>query len=385
MKKMLLTALIIALLPVLGFATDFDSPVFNPVTPEVWGQGGSFTAVAKGYNSLFTNPAGFAREGGSFTLLSATASPYFVPSEEQVTALSEIGDTPEDAIDILADVITTNGIGAGISGGLGLVGKGLGLGLVSNVDFYGKGVTAAGTNIDVTYTFAGIAGYAVPLNLGFSQLYIGGDVRYMVRKEMKDIKLSDFLDDSSAVDFNVLYGNGLAVDAGAIMELGPFNLGLSLRDIGGTTMSYSGAVLPSEEMAAFFAPGASEMEPYTDNTLIDGNTYTIPMTVSYGLAYHLDLGLLSWLVDPTFHVEYRDTMYQEYDPSTWTKIHAGTEVRVLRFIKLRAGINQGYATAGIGMKLLFLDVNAAYFTREMGTYAGTLPNEGFSLEAAIRF
>jgi hypothetical protein len=37
------------------------------------------------------------------------------------------------------------------------------------------------------------------------------------------------------------------------------------------------------------------------------------------------------------------------------------------------------------MKLLFLDVNLAYFTREMGNYAGARPNEGFSLEAAIRF
>ncbi|MCF7949797.1 MAG: hypothetical protein K9M94_14505, partial [Spirochaetia bacterium] len=38
-----------------------DSPVYAPMTPEVIGQGGSFTAVAHGYNSLFTNPAGFAR------------------------------------------------------------------------------------------------------------------------------------------------------------------------------------------------------------------------------------------------------------------------------------------------------------------------------------
>lgn len=45
-----------------------DSPV--PVNPIVMGQGGSFTANAAGYNSLFKNPAGFAAGKGDVTVLS---------------------------------------------------------------------------------------------------------------------------------------------------------------------------------------------------------------------------------------------------------------------------------------------------------------------------
>jgi hypothetical protein len=43
------------------FAEDpsIDSPLL-PVSPEVFGQGGSFVANAHGYNALFHNPAGFA-------------------------------------------------------------------------------------------------------------------------------------------------------------------------------------------------------------------------------------------------------------------------------------------------------------------------------------
>ena len=41
------------------------------MNPILAGQGGSFTANASGYNSLFKNPAGFAMDGGDFTLLSA--------------------------------------------------------------------------------------------------------------------------------------------------------------------------------------------------------------------------------------------------------------------------------------------------------------------------
>lgn len=390
MRRTILLFTLLTVLTVAAFSEVHDSSVFYPVTPEVLGQGGSFTAVSRGYNALFTNPAGFARDGGSFTLLSATATPYFIPSEGQIESLSSIVENPnriEDSIGILSDIITSNGIGSGISAGFGIVGKGLGLGLVANVDFYGKGVTALGTKVDVAYTLAGIAGYAVPLDLGFMQLAIGGDVRYMLKKEMQDISLLTLLDDNQSGTFDVLYGSGLAIDAGLIAELGPLSAGFSVRDIGGTAYDYSGATIPSENLDLFFNPmtGDLEQELYSANLIADGDQYVTPMTLSYGLAFHPDLGFLRWLIDPTLHVEYRDTFYDDSDPSFWTKVHAGTEIKVLRFMKVRAGINQGYLTAGFGAKILFLDVNAAFFTREMGTLAGANPNQGFSLEAAIRF
>jgi hypothetical protein len=288
-----------------------------------------------------------------------------------------LDDNPEEAVSLLSGIITTNGFGGAANVGIGLVGRGLGLGVVGGLDFYGRGKTALGTEIDAAYTWAVIAGYAVPLNLGFTQLYVGGNLRYMMRAEARDVSIVDFLNAAEAgPTFPVYSGSGLAVDAGAIAEIGPFAAGVSVRDIGGTVMDYM--VDNSGDLEAVLSFDSSSMESTED-------TFTIPMTVSYGLSFHPDLGFLKWLIDPVFHVEYRDTYYQEREPSSWTKVHAGTEVKVLRFLKLRAGINQGYATAGLGMKLLFFDVNAAYFTREMGDYAGIRPNEGFTLEAAIRF
>lgn len=175
MKRILLICAVLAAFSASLFAHDFDSPVFSPVTAEVLGQGGSFTAVAHGYNALFTNPAGFARKGGSFTLLSASVTPYFVPSEGDIDNLGElVGDHPEDGISLLSDLITDNGIGGNVSTGIGIVGKGLGLGLVGGFDFYGRGDYAMATEIDASYTWAAIAGYAVPIEIGFSTLYIGG-------------------------------------------------------------------------------------------------------------------------------------------------------------------------------------------------------------------
>ncbi len=51
------------------------------------------------------------------------------------------------------------------------------------------------------------------------------------------------------------------------------------------------------------------------------------------------------------------------------KLHFGTEVSYGP-LDLRAGINQGYLTYGVGIDLFFLQVDATFFSSEMGAYAG---------------
>lgn len=382
MKKLLLTIMIVSLIGGFAVAETIDSAPFAPVTPEVIGQGGSFTAVARGYNSLFTNPAGFSREGGSLTLLSVTASPYFIPDEDVFDEIDRISNDDTSDLDALDAIIRENGFGGNVNSGFALVGNGLGLGIVGNVDVYGRGDTLLGTTVDVVRDWSIIGGYAVPLNFGPVEFNVGGDLRYMMRSEIPDIKVGDFLDTSSDPTFDLYSGNGLAFDFGAIAEMGPWSLGVSLRDIGGTSLEYSvmtDATMDDVESIAGFSASGTPVE----------DDHVIPMVSSYGIAYDPDGFILpAFFIDPVFHAEYRKTHYQAEDAdeySFWTGVHMGMEVKVLRFIKVRAGINQGYGTFGIGAKLLFLDVNASYFVREMGRFAGVKPNEGFSLEAAIRF
>jgi hypothetical protein len=72
MKRFLIVLLLISVFTIGAFAevTVNLQPNAIPVNPSLAGQGGSFTANASGYNSLFKNPAGFAMDGGDFTLLS---------------------------------------------------------------------------------------------------------------------------------------------------------------------------------------------------------------------------------------------------------------------------------------------------------------------------
>ena len=60
-QKLLITGLLIVI-GLRAFAqNDVEyEPKFQPQSPQIMAQGGSFTANAKGYNALFMNPAGFS-------------------------------------------------------------------------------------------------------------------------------------------------------------------------------------------------------------------------------------------------------------------------------------------------------------------------------------
>jgi hypothetical protein len=73
------------------------------------------------------------------------------------------------------------------------------------------------------------------------------------------------------------------------------------------------------------------------------------------------------------------------DRTVWTLLHAGAQVRILSLFSVSAGLNQGYLTAGFGVKLFFIDINAALFTRELGVRAGDKPNAGAALDVSIRW
>lgn len=96
--------------------------------------------------------------------------------------------------------------------------------------------------------------------------------------------------------------------------------------------------------------GAAAPEPQRDN-------------LSIGVSTLMDLPGLDW----TNAIEYRHAT--DYDHELGKKLHLGTELS-LPLIDLRAGIYQGYMTYGIGLNLLFMNFDVAYYDVEMGAYPG---------------
>lgn len=147
-------------------------------------------------------------------------------------------------------------------------------------------------------------------------------------------------------------GNAYGVDAAFMTTLpAPLSPTLSLvwQDLGST---------------AFIKSAGADAPPRIHDNL------------SLGLSTSLDLPGLDWVAG----LEYRHITESEY--SLGHKLHLGTEIS-LPFVDLRGGINQGYASYGVGLNLLFLRFDVASYTEEMGQYAGQTSQNRVELSLSL--
>jgi len=389
----MIRALSVVLLMLLVVSTPFADgktvyePPFMPQSAEVMAQGGSFNANAKEFYSLFSNPAAYAGETSSFTLQSSMPWLYAFPEPAVFEALSAIGADPFGAIANMNDLLTGPGFGAGASVGMGYVGNGLGLGLVGMTDVFALGPNTLGINVDSHITVGFVGGFALPIQIGPLTLRIGGAFRPMYRVRVPKLGISAFAsmlsDDSDTAELTapVYHGVGMALDGGVIAEVGPVVAGIAVRDLFDTSFQYSKSTLTELIDALSIGSLPQGGEPVSDSV-----RYVIPMTVHFSAAFHPKLGGISKIIDPIIHANYELPIVPEEEASSfWSSFHAGAEVAFFSLFKLRAGLNQGYLTAGIGLHLLFVDLNVAYFGRELGSFAGSKQNQGISAELAFRF
>lgn len=399
-KRLLVSGILLCIGVGFTSAEEINLAAFAPRSATILAQGGSFTAVAAGYEALFTNPAAFASRNGGLTIM-ANPWVYGNPRDLLISAgaleapadyagPSTTFDDPTGFSDYFA-YTSQGGFGGGGGFGIGWVGSGLGLGLISSTDLFAFGSPFPG----------GVKGYlqsdaTIVAGLGFTlidskriSLKVGADLRPTIRfySPLTADTILDMVSDSNSdpesnsLNSTFMYsGSALAIDAGIQGTLFEnFYFGLSIRDVFNTRYAMSqyplGDWLDEVQTGSIPSDGPSA-----------DDTYLVPMNISAGLGYHVDMGGLSWLLDPLVHLELSDPLgVIRENKSPWAMFHLGTEVKVLRSISLRAGLNQGYLSAGAGVKLLFLDLNVAAFTRELGRYPGDQSSSGFAMELAFRF
>jgi len=397
--------LLIVCVSTMAFADDMtlidDAPV-GILSPTIESMGGANAAIASGFEALFTNPAGLSRKGGQLTFASVTVGPYFLPTENMIDLGlglingDDVSDYTDDLSVLLEGLNLQNGTGANINAGLGFAAFGIGLGFLTDVDL---NVTQDGSAVALFLEPVVTSSLTAGLSHGFSlfgaTLHLGADVRGIVKLRPTDpisvTSILALLDESETSEFDpAAYPLGLSIgygyDAGAILEFASgYTLGAALKNIGGTQFVTANQTVTGLEESLNAAT-----DPYVlyDLLLADELTdygYVIPMSLTAGFGYDSPQ---KELVDFRFAADYTHTFYT--DPaaaardSVFKNIHAGAEVSLLRMIKLRGGINQGYFTAGVGLNLLVLEVNAAYYSREMGNYAGHKQNEAFAVGAKIK-
>jgi hypothetical protein len=178
--------------------------------------------------------------------------------------------------------------------------------------------------------------------------------------------------------YNALHGYALAIDLGLIIDWGNVKWGTSIRDLLGTRFAYTedpfGDIVVSLKDSGGFPTGG----PSVDDRIT-------PMDISTGFAYTFGFKRSKFLTALALHWALCDifTVAKEKLPPAGM-LHAGAEIEFWKRLELRAGFNQGYLTFGLGANLWLLDLNLAYFTREMGSQSATRASSGLTVEAAIR-
>jgi len=363
---------------------------FTEVTPKdarTMGMGGAFHVFSQGYSSFFGNPAGFAGANSSLTLTDLSVWAYLAPTTQNVERVKSIIDgsaTDSDILGYAGDwIINNNGFGAGLSLGGGWVGKkGIAIGVTLVSDEVAAGNSLLGSKLVIATQLNGILGYASLFKLGPLSLRIGLDGRAFYRVQSDPVTglpfstiLNDVLNDTFSLStITLLGGYGFAADVGLVAGIGPVMLGLSARDFG-----------------LEFKVGKFNVQ-----NIIDDNISAFPLlgttAVKLNPSYAAGLGVRLFensKFEPSLYTELENpqNIFSSSDmvASALNSLHAGAQVRLLRFITVRGGLNKGWYSLGAGIDLSFLELDAAIFTEELGLYPGDKGRSGLSVQVGIRF
>lgn len=355
-----------ASLPLAAADFRFESFAPTPVSAGLSGTGGPYATQIAGFDTLFTNPAALAyvEETWSIARVSVNASgPLFdLPS----AFLAD--DIETEMLNLVAD---NKGIyvGSTITGPIafGKVDRNFGFGIfndttvIANIPSLTKATILAGEDFLLT----GAYGLTVfekkdhSISLG---LQLKGYFQTFVDQSGTAI---DILDTATSLDINgipVVLSTGFGLDAGLLYRFGGlFSAGLVCRDLYTPTFS--------TRYANFDDYLASNPDTETISALL-------PIDLTLGAAVEIPLPdrwqtITSW----TFMCDYRDILawLNPIQPNPVLYINLGTEMVLLDVVSLRAGINQTYLAAGLGLDLTVCKLDFALYGSELGIDPGSRP------------
>jgi hypothetical protein len=387
MKRFILVCALLVCALVFTMAQGVMSPLY-PRDARSMGLGGAFTAISQGYDAFYGNPAGFATAKPQLTIADLSVWTYIKPTQANLAAVEAMisgTSSPASTLNALSNMIAGNGLGGGFSLGMGYVGNGLGLGAFALSDVEIRGATALGASIQASASGNLVIGMGFPVRLGRGTLELGGDVRPLFRADSAQggwpagnivAAMVTGGDPSSAImSQQVQAGFGLAMDFGAQYEVGSISVGLSVRDV---TPSFLARVESLSDLLSQL--GSGSLPGFTSDT----DAEVLYPYASLGLAWRPKL--IPGFIEPGLYAEIQNPAAFFVDGvSPWNLVHLGADLRLLSMFDLRAGINEGWLCAGLGMNFLIFEVDMAAFTEELGSRPGDEPMSGLSLQVSLHF
>lgn len=185
--------------------------------------------------------------------------------------------------------------------------------------------------------------------------------RIQYRKDKMDIFFLYNLGRFNLEEMEIRRGLAFGMDLGFVATFGEkkeLKASLALTDFYSTRFAWTKPKKVSTFGDIAFGEGTAAGAAYIDPSLALGASYS--------------LGTLIPLVleDLVLALDIRDLF--DPDSNSFLKVYAGFEFGMLRFIKIRGGIYQGYLSGGIGIDIpvLPLELDFAYWAEELGNYPG---------------
>jgi hypothetical protein len=353
-KTLSVSVIILCCFSTLSYAAEYPY-IYKGMRP--MGMGGAFVALSNDANALFYNPAGLADIG-------SVRAPIF-PLEVEVT--DNTYSMYKDAADV--DFDSELETAKFLRDNVGELAH-LNISLVPSYSMPRFAFCVFGTGrvnmeahdlqypkleVQVINDYGLGAGYAHPLL--DDSLFIGASLKYVFRQSLTeeytvtDIVESDF---GERVKDDLQDGQGALLDLGVIYKLKL--LGLANTRVGLSANNLIGSKLGD----------AQDMDDHVD----------------IGIAQDLDLKATKL----TLAFDYVDLFSQigeDNDPAK--RIRFGAELELLKFLELRAGIYQGYFTAGIGLDWKVVRLDLVTYAEEIGTYAGQRADRRYSIRFVAGF
>ena len=410
-KKLILSILIVGLVASSLFATTFFEDeeffypdiTFSPISARTEAMGGAGLATAAGADAFFLNPANLGSRRFSLNLPSVSVT-IFNPKKIIDTGIpqdlvdGEELDPASAALDFLTtlnrgkgDVLTTD-IATSFTGG----GFGLGLQIQEQLHNYDKGTDTelvAEINVGASVGF----GFRLDFIPNTLSVDIGATVRPTYKAYTEKIGAPGLItlfteedagDPAQEVmgEYALAAGYAIPFDVGVNVNL-PVGLRFSTvaRNLNGkyTMTQYEKVGDWINEMGDTVGFGSDVYEG-DPGTTSDEFEVTVPWSLDVGLGWGPEFGGFGKLLRPSFALDFVDVvgMFEamETDENAyWNHLRAGAEVKLFSMVDVRAGINRGALSIGVGLDLLVIHLDASYYWREKGVEIGDKPVDALTI------
>jgi hypothetical protein len=364
-----------------GLSAQVATTGVSPRDARSMGMGGSFRVFSTGYSAFFGNPAGFAGPA-SLTLADLSTWAYLKPYPVNIEALVGIAEGQasqsdfENTIDSL--MAQDNGFGGGGALGMGWSGGGFGLGFTLISDIKTSDTSYSGSTMESKNQANAVLGMAWPLELGKFSLRFGADVRAFYRLDSRggwpfDRLATAFYTGTGFVEelyaLSARGGYGFAVDSGATLSWGPLSAGVMIRDYGYKFYMSDAAI--GEIMQVGSPPMSGDI------------LYALTPQYSAGISLVLGTGgpvVFSFYTEVDDPMNFISQAGGDFS-AAMDLLHAGYEFKILKFLSLRGGANQGLIALGLGMDFPLVEVDAALFTEPLSSSS---KRTGVTIQAALR-